>query len=247
MHHHLPLAGRRILLPQRGDRRLAEALRHAGAEVDEVALITRTPVPSQALHELAGDLAAGRYQWLAISSAFTVEALARLSYPLYRLVTPTLGVAAVGRSTAAAVRAACGRVDLQPAEGIGGHALATAWPAGPGRVALPGALASAEALPTLLRERGWDVERVGVYRTAPVSALPADVVARWRAGGYSAVVITAGSVAQAAATLLGTNVPAVAIGSPSATAASRAGYHRVVISPTLAPGDLVAALASVVG
>jgi hydroxymethylbilane synthase len=215
--------------------------------VDEVALITRTPVPGQALHELAADLVAGRYQWLAITSAFTVEAMARLSYPLYRSVTPTLGVAAVGRSTAAAVRAACGRVDLQPADGIGGHALAAAWPPGPGRVALPGAVASAEALPTLLRERGWEVERVGVYRTSPVSALPADVIARWRSGRYAAVVVTAGSVAQAVATLLGTGVPAVAIGTPSATAASRAGFHRVTISPTLAPADLVAALAVAVG
>lgn len=246
MHHSQPLAGRRILLPRRRDSRLASTLRDAGAVVDEVALINRTPVPSPALHELAADLRAGSYQWLAITSSFTVEALARLSYPLYDLLAPGLRIAAVGRATAAVVRTACGRVDLVPSEGVGAQALAADWPPGIGRVAIPGSFTSADTLHQVLTGAGWQVRRVGIYRTAPVSSVPADVTARWRAGDYDAIIVTAGSVATAAASLLGPDLPVVAIGSPSAVAASRAGFHPVVIARTVQPADILAALIAAV-
>ncbi|MGB7962431.1 MAG: uroporphyrinogen-III synthase [Propionicimonas sp.] len=241
------LRGRRILLPQRSDPGLAQALRGLGAVVDEIALIARTPVPGPALDELALDLRAGWYEWLAVTSAFTVEALARLSHPLYSLIGPELKIAAVGRATAAAVLACGGRVDLLPADGIGGAALAASWPAGPGRVAIPGAIDSADALALLLRERRWDVTSVGVYRTSPVAALPAPIVAAWRDGEYDALVVTSGSVAQAAATLLSPTVPVVAIGNPSAQAAGRAGFRTVAIARTTATNDLVTALVAAVG
>ncbi|MGB4270811.1 MAG: uroporphyrinogen-III synthase [Propionicimonas sp.] len=241
------LLGRRLLIPQRTGQGMAQGLREFGAIVDEVGLITRVPVPSPALHDLAGDLSAGYYQWLALTSAFTVEALARLSHPLYTLIGPGLKVAAVGRATAAAVLASGARVDLLPSEGIGGSALAANWPPGPGRVAVPGAIDSAQALPRLLRDRGWEVDCVGVYRTSPVAALPATLVGAWRRGDYDALVVTSGSVAQAAASLLGTGVPVVAIGHPSAQAATRAGFRTVVIARTAATSDLVTALTVAVG
>ncbi len=247
MHTSDSLLGRRILLPQRGDPGIAQALRDLGAVVDEVALITRTPVPGVALDELALDLRAGWYDWLAITSAFTVEALARLSHPLYSLISPELRIAVVGRATAAAVLACGGRVDLLPADGIGGAALAANWPAGSGRVAIPGAIDSADALPQKLRERGWDVTSVGIYRTSPVAALPAPIVAAWRGGEYDALVVTSGSVAQAAAALLSPTVPVVAIGNPSAQAASRAGFRTVAVARTTATNDLVTALVAAVG
>lgn len=231
-----------MLLPERPDRRLADALRAAGAEVDEVALISRTPVPSVELPALADQLAGGLFDWLVLTSAYTVEALARLGHPLYTLLAPDLRIAAVGDATAAAVRACGGWVDLTPIDGAGGAALASNWPAGTGRVAIPGAVESAQQLPRALQARGWEVVQLGIYRTSPVAALPPSVVDTWRSGGYDALVVTAGSVAKSAASLLGATVPVVAVGERSARESERLGFPRVVGARTPSGHDVVSAL-----
>lgn len=236
------LTGRRVLLPRRADRRLADALRAADAVVDEVDLIARVPVPGDDLDGLAASLATGGFDWLVITSAFTVEALARLGHPLYSLLSPGLRIAVVGDATAAAVRASGGWVDLVPIEGAGGLALASNWPQGSGRVAIPGAVESAQTLPRALRSRGWEVVQAGVYRTSPVASVPADVVDTWRGGGYHALVVTAGSVARSAASLLGTAVSVVAVGERSARESERLGFARVVSARSPSGPDVVAAL-----
>ena len=243
MEHRATLAGRRVLLPRRPDRRLADALRAAGAGVDEVDLVARVPAPGVQVERLAAELAAGGFDWLVITSAFTVEALGRLGHPLYSLVSPGLRIAAVGDATAAAVRAAGGWVDLVPVDGAGGRALASNWPQGSGRVAIPGAVQSAQTLPQALRALGWEVVQAGVYRTSPVASVPAAVVDTWRAGGYDALVATAGSVARSAAALLGTAVPVVAIGERSARESERLGF-TVVTARSPAGPHVVAALAA---
>jgi len=232
-----------VLLPRRADRRLADALRGAGAEVDEVDLIARAPVPTTELPVLADQLAGGLFDWLVLTSGYTLEALARLGHPLYTLLSPGLRIAAVGDATAAAVRAGGGWVDLTPVDGAGGAALASNWPAGTGRVAIPGAVASAQQLPRALRARGWEVVEVGIYRTSPVASLPSSVVATWRDGGYDALVVTAGSVARSASGLLGTGVPVVAVGERSARESERLGFGPVVVARTPSGHDVVSALA----
>ena len=237
------LAGRRVLLPRRADGRLAAAVRAAGAQVDEADLISRIPVAGPEVEQLAADLAAGQFDWLELTSAFTVEALGRLEHPLPDLVAPGLRVAVVGAATAAAVQAAGVRVDLRPAGGSGGVALAEAWPAGRGRVAIPGALDSSPELGEALRRRGWEVVPVGVYRTSPATGVPETVRTTWSAGGYDALVATAGSVARSAAALLGTRATVVAVGEATARACRRAGFTRVVTADGPGGAEVVAALA----
>ena len=100
-----------MLLPARLDATLGTALEAAGAEVDEVRLLDRRPVPGAGLDALAARADSGEVDWLVLASAFTMTALERLGRPLASLVTPRVGLAAVGPASAAAVRRAAGRVD----------------------------------------------------------------------------------------------------------------------------------------
>lgn len=62
------------------------------------------------------------------------------------------------------------------------------------------------AAPTLaqgLSQLGWQVDAVATYTTAPLTQLPAHLKTQWQAGAWDAVVVTAGSSAQALLQLLG--------------------------------------------
>jgi uroporphyrinogen-III synthase len=254
----------RVLVPRRFDQRLAEAVEEAGGLAEEVDLIHRHPVAGSDLAPVHAAAAAGRFDWLAVTSAYTLEALAELGYPIASWLpggsTVALGasavqgdpgaheihpgtrLAAVGPATAARLAAAGLRVDLVPIEAAGGQALADLWPPGPGQVVIPGADRATDTLPDGLRRRGWEVTQVGVYRTSPATRLPADLTARWRAGAFAAYIATSGSTARAAATLLGPTVPVVAIGQPSALAARRAGFEHVRVAASPAPADILTAV-----
>ncbi|MCW5953332.1 MAG: uroporphyrinogen-III synthase, partial [Propionibacteriaceae bacterium] len=131
------------------------------------------------------------------------------------------------------------------AHGTGGAALAATLPDGPGLVVVPGACRPAPDLRAALAGKGWQVEEIGVYRTLPVDQSSVDAVLRldWQAGRYDALVVTAASVAAAAAALLGPAGPVVAVGEASARAAVQAGFPRVTTAPSATASDLVATLA----
>ena len=243
---HLPLAGRRVLVPRRDDPTIAAALRAAGAEVDQCDFTQRQAFRSAELDRAADLAAAGTYHWVALTSGFTVRALSEAGQPLASLIAPNSRTAAVGSATAAAMTAAGVHVDLVPLASEGGAALAAVWPPGTGRVLIPGAQASARALPVALAEKGWDVTTVAVYRTVPCRGVPPEIAGRAGAGTYLALVVTAGSVAEAAATLVGVSMPVVAIGEPSAVAARRAGFRRVALARSTSAADVVAAVVSLV-
>lgn len=62
------------------------------------------------------------------------------------------------------------------------------------------------AAPTLaqgLSQLGWQVDAVAAYTTVPLPQLPAHLKTQWQAGAWDAVVVTAGSSAQALLQLLG--------------------------------------------
>lgn len=62
------------------------------------------------------------------------------------------------------------------------------------------------ATPTLaqgLSQLGWQVDAVATYTTASLTQLPAHLKTQWQAGAWDAVVVTAGSSAQALLQLLG--------------------------------------------
>ena len=135
----------------------------------------------------------------------------------------TTHLAVVGQSTADWVNTHCA---LKPAlVGAGSAAkLLEVFPTPPAGPATPQqptattAAASTAATPTIclpqsqlaaptlaqgLSQLGWHVDAVATYTTAPLTQLPAHLKTQWQAGAWDAVVVTAGSSAQALLQLLG--------------------------------------------
>lgn len=76
-------------------------------------------------------------------------------------------------------------------------------PAAPATICLPQSQLAAPTLAQGLSQLGWQVDAVATYTTAPLTQLPAHLKTQWQAGAWDAVVVTAGSSAQALLQLLG--------------------------------------------
>ncbi|WP_286268498.1 uroporphyrinogen-III synthase [Brooklawnia propionicigenes] len=178
----------------------------AGADVILAAFTEQQPLP---LDELRAALAED-WDWLVFSSAKAVPALveALAGRPL------TAQLAAVGPATAEALSEA-GLTPALVAQPANGAALVTAFPAGPGRILIPGAADHSLEPSAGLVAKGWDVHNVAVYRTISLP-LPESVVSRWQAGTIDAFIVTAGSVARAAVQSAGLPGPRVVALGPSA-------------------------------
>jgi hydroxymethylbilane synthase len=221
-----PLTGRRILLPSRTPSGLTDALREAGAELTLATFTEQVPLPNSGLKAAL----AQQWDWVVFSSPAAVRTCLDLGIDMGAALAMTK-VATVGSGTAAALTAAGVEVSLVP-EGGGGSALAAAFPHGPGRILLPGAEHPSEQPIVGLTERGWTTVQLPIYRTV-FGQVSADVVTRWQAGAFDAVVITAASIAQAAISTCGLPAPTViAIGQPSASAAREAGLKVAAIAAT---------------
>lgn len=108
-----PLAGWRVLVPRGGPwgDGVAATLRRQGATPVIAPLINFAPTNDQAsLDNALADLAAGRFDWLTVTSATTVDVL----YAYRAAIPASTKVAAVGETTAAALLAVGYRVDLVP-------------------------------------------------------------------------------------------------------------------------------------
>ncbi len=70
-------------------------------------------------------------------------------------------------------------------------------------ICLPQSQLAAPTLAQGLSQLGWQVDAVATYTTVPLTQLPAHLKAQWQAGAWDAVVVTAGSSAQALLQLLG--------------------------------------------
>jgi len=142
--------------------RLAARLRDLGATVVDAPVIAIEPT-GVAVDSV--DLNA--YDWLAFTSANAVERFCP-DLPVPGPDRSGQKVAAVGPATADALREREIAVDLVPDEAVA-EALVDAFPAGSGRVLLPQAAAARPALADGLRAKGWDVDVIELYRTAPVT------------------------------------------------------------------------------
>lgn len=80
---------------------------------------------------------------------------------------------------------------------------AVTMPAAPATICLPQSQLAAPTLAQGLTQLGWQVDAVATYTTAPLTQLPAHLKTQWQAGAWDAVVVTAGSSAQALLQLLG--------------------------------------------
>lgn len=239
----LPLSGCRVLVPRGGEfgTRLAERVEELGGVATVAPLIGFAPPEKvESLHGALEQLTEGRYDWLVLTSATTVEALG----DVLGEVPSTTRVAAVGPATAAAVRAQGSQVHLMPESDYSALGLLAVWPSGPSRVLLPQSEIAAETLTEGLSAHGADVDAITAYRTVPVP-ISGDVLDSIWGGRIDAVLLTSGSTARqlkAQCAPVPETTLVVCIGESTATAATEAGLRVDAIAARSEGESLIQAL-----
>ncbi|MBO3665064.1 uroporphyrinogen-III synthase [Microbacterium stercoris] len=192
-----PLTGWRVLVPRGGPwgDQVAANLRAKGAIPVIAPMINFAPTDDTASLESAlADLAAGKFDWLTLTSATTVDVLSA-----YQAKIPeTTKVAAVGETTAAALTAVGYKVDLVPEDDNSAAGVAqqlNALETSPKRILALRSEIAKPVLSVMLAEAGHDVASVVAYRTIGVPARES-VVRDVTSGRINAILVTSGSVAQ---------------------------------------------------
>ncbi len=233
-----PLGGVRILIPRGGPwgNAVASELRELGASA-VVAPMTNFVVTDDAaaLESALADLRDGAFDWVTFTSATTVDVVSA-----YRAVIPdSTKVAAVGETTAEALKVAGYRADLVPSEENTAHGLLTEWNGATGGVVPLRVLTlrAHDAIPVLTKgliRIGHDVQSVVAYRTVGVD-LEESIVSAARNGEFDVVLVTSGSVAQQISEQIGTipeKTTVAAIGPRTAKDARAFGVRIDVVVPT---------------
>lgn len=193
----LPLAGVRVLVPRGGDlgHRLASAVSRYGGEPFVAPIIEfLEPADQPALSTACAQLTASAYDWVAVTSATTVDVLVRHGVA----IPEGTRVAVVGPATRDAMQAAGFVVDFMPASEFSAAAMVAEWPSSAGSVLLP---QSAIAEPTLadgLAARGLSVTTAVAYETQTLN-LGEGIRQQLSNGEFAAVLLTSASVACAVA------------------------------------------------
>jgi uroporphyrinogen III methyltransferase/synthase len=238
------LAGRTILVTRPAEQAapLVRELERRGAHVLDAPTIRLAPARSAALTAALKELAAGRFDWITLTSAATVDVLRE------RLESPRdvkAKVAVIGEGTAAAFRRWSRRApDLQPAT-FTTAALARAFPRGSGRVLCARADIAPEGLEVALQKRGWEAVRVDAYRTVLAISLPPEARDAFRRGDIDAVTFTSASTVRGFTNALGAakgTSKVICIGPVTAAAARDAGLQPAAVARPHTVEGLVAAL-----
>lgn len=238
------LTGRTIIVTRPAEQAapLVRALERRGAHVLVAPTIRIVPARSAALTAALKDLAAGRFEWITLTSRAAVDVLGE------RLAPPRdvrAKVAVIGEGTAAAWRRWSRRVpDLQPAT-FTTAALARAFPRGAGRVLCARADIAPEGLEEALARKGWDAVRVDAYRTIFTTSLPRETRGALRRGDVDAVAFTSASTVRGFVNALGASRGApkvVCIGPVTAAAARVVGLRPAAVARPHTIEGLVAAL-----
>lgn len=172
----LPLTGRRVLVTRAAHQagKLSEGLRALGAEPVEVPILEiRPPESYEALDTALLGLA--RYDWLILTSANTVRAIADRAYQLG--LTPTLPahlkVAAVGEATAHAARLSGFPVTFVPESYVAESLAAGIASQVKGQsVLLARAAEARDVIPNSLRETGASLDVVEAYSNGMQESAP---------------------------------------------------------------------------
>jgi uroporphyrinogen III methyltransferase/synthase len=246
-----PLAGLTVLVPRARDQAgdLSALLRARGAEPLEVPTIEIRPVASTAaLDRAVGELAAGRFDWVVLTSVNGVAAVRARAEALGHgaAALAAARVAAVGPATEAALRAWGVDPDLVP-EVATTAALGQAFPAaGPGRVLLARADLANPELGAILRAKGWETAEMVAYHTVPVGALDRAARRRLDGGEVHWIAFTASSTVEGFLRGYGGPPPpgvrVAAIGPVTAGAARSAGIAVAATATDHTIGGLVAAI-----
>ncbi|MGO1385034.1 MAG: uroporphyrinogen-III synthase [Arachnia sp.] len=220
----------RVFLP-REEGPLSAAIEAAGPHVVCEPLITRRTL------EPRGNLSGA--DWVAVTSARTVWTLEELGWR----IPEAARIAAVGPATAQALKDAGYAVDLIPEGPSSAADLLRVWPAGSGRVVVPGSDLSSTELVDGLLAKGYDAEALPIYTVDAVSSPSPHLASEWRNGDIDAVIVTSGSVARAIDGLLGwpSGIRVLAFGHPTAAALADLDVAASV-SPGQDPASVVRAL-----
>jgi uroporphyrinogen-III synthase len=238
------LAGRTILVTRPAEQAipLVRELERRGARVLVAPTIRLAPARSAALTAALKELAAGRFEWITLTSAATVAMLRE------RLATPRdvrAKVAVIGDGTGAAFRRWSRREpELQPTT-FTTAALARAFPRGSGRILCARADIAPAGLEDALARKGWKPVRVDAYRTVFVTSLPRETRDALRRGEVHAVTFTSASTVRGFVHALGTvrgNPKVVCIGPVTAAAARDAGLRPTAVARPHTLDGLVEAL-----
>ncbi|WP_405472333.1 uroporphyrinogen-III synthase [Paenarthrobacter ilicis] len=255
-------------------RPLVDLLRQSGAEPWVLPLIDFEQARDQASLTAALDrLTAGGFDWLVISSITTVRVLldhaAQRGIELNDLVPSGTKVATIGPASQRAVESVGLTVHMAPTENQSADGLLALWNSTPGTVLLPQADIAAPGLRSGLASQGADVTAVVAYHTVDYPArdhlrltakLPSAVGSSddatvgleeategLRAGTIHAIVAASPSGARRIASALPELGACrfIAIGRPTAAAASQLGLAVAATAKVPTPDGIVAALESV--
>jgi uroporphyrinogen III methyltransferase / synthase len=249
-----PLYGWKVLVPRTRDQAgaLSAALRSYGAVPVEVPTIAVEPPRTAAPMERAvKGLVDGRYSWVAFTSVNAVRAVREKleEYGLDARALAGVRLAAVGDTTAQALRDFGVEPDLVPKEQQSSEGLLAEWdpcddPVD--RVFLPRADIATETLVAGLQELGWQVDDVTAYRTVRAAPPPAETREALKGGGFDAVLFTSSSTVRNLVGIAGkphdTTVLAC-IGPQTAATAEEQGLRVDVLAPKPDVATLVQALA----
>ncbi|MGO1411877.1 uroporphyrinogen-III synthase [Microbacterium sp.] len=244
-----PLTGWRVLVPRGGPwgDSVAATLRSKGAVPVVAPLINFASTDdTDTLEQSLRDLAAGQFDWLTVTSATTVDVL----YSYQATIPPSTKVAAVGETTAAALKAVGYPVDLVPDRDNSAAGMARQLndvEPSPRRILSLRSEIAKPVLSTSLKKAGHDVRSVIAYRTVGVPAID-KVVRDVTSGRINAILVTSGSVAEqvreqfpdiADTTLL------AAIGPRTARDAERVSLPIRVVAPTQTIDSLIETLSGI--
>jgi uroporphyrinogen III methyltransferase/synthase len=250
-----PLYGWRVLVPRTRDQAgvLSAQLRSYGAVPVEVPTIAVEPPRTSAPMERAvKGLVDGRYSWVAFTSTNAVKAVREKleEFGLDARAFAGVRVAAVGDTTAQALRDFGLRPDLVPTGAQSGEGLLAEWgtcddPVD--RVLLPRADIATDTLVAGLKQLGWQVDDVTAYRTVRAAPPPAQTREALKGGGFDAVLFTSSSTVRNLVGIAGKphdSTVLACIGPATDATARELGLRVDVLSPAPDVSTLVEALAA---
>jgi uroporphyrinogen-III synthase len=252
------ISGRRVLVTRAAHQagKLSDGLRDIGAEPVEVPVLEiRPPASFDALDQTLRLL--DLYDWLILTSANTVKALADRAAALGIQLEPTasLKVAAVGEATAAAARKAGLSIALVPEsyvaesllKGLSGRVSGQ-------RILLARAAVARDVIPDALRQTGAEVDVVDAYRNVLPESAPEQLRRALAEGIDAATFTSSSSVTHLAEAARESGIPfpfagvrAVSIGPITSQTLRELGWEPAAeADPSDIPG-LIAAVARVLG
>jgi uroporphyrinogen III methyltransferase/synthase len=207
-----PLFGKRLLVPRAVEqaRATAKAIRDRAAEAILFPVIQIVDPPdAEPLRKAVAELE--RYDWVLFTSSNGVERFfAELrSRGADARALGGIRVGAIGPGTGAALESRGIHADLTAREFVGESLAEGVLKLGVRRALLPRALVARDALPTMLREAGAEVDVVPAYATKPVDRAQATNLRELVDGGIDVAMFTSSSTVTGVADLLGEDAATV--------------------------------------